>query len=244
MASLPKSYDPIMMYLLGKKSDLTMSEVTAVLFYSESLRRCEEDVSGSSSALVNASDWRRRKRLSRGTCHKCGKPDHFRRDYPERQLDRPPTPRASRTAVVIGDDGDVIVCVGEDDVYESVCDGTDSGSGDAGSSLVLDSGSTFHVCPQRDLFDSFREVSDGTMTLADGSTLSVTGVGMVRFWMWNGMIRMVIDVRYISSVWRSIVSLSELDSCRYELRIRGGSMEVLRGDLVVIRGTDVVVFMR
>jgi hypothetical protein len=80
-------------------------------------------------------------------------------------------------------------------------------------------------------------VSGGTITLADGSTLSVTGVGMVRFWMWNGMIRMVIDVRYIPSVWRSIVSLSELDSCGYELRIRGGSMEVLRGDLVIIQGT-------
>jgi hypothetical protein len=33
------------------------------------------------------------------------------------------------------------------------------------------------------------------------------------------------------------VSLSELDSYRYELRIRGGSMEVLCGDMVVIQGT-------
>jgi hypothetical protein len=74
-------------------------------------------VSGSSSALVNASDWWRRKRLSCGTCHKCGKPDNFRRDYPKRQLDHPPTPRASHTAVAIGNDGDVIMCVGENDVY-------------------------------------------------------------------------------------------------------------------------------
>jgi hypothetical protein len=51
------------------------------------------------------------------------------------------------------------------------------------------------------------------------------------------MIRMVIDVRYVPSVRRSLVSLSELDSHGYELRICDGSMEVLRGDLVVIRGT-------
>jgi gag-polypeptide of LTR copia-type len=38
MASLSKSYDPIMMSLLGKKSDLIMSEVTAVLLDFESLR--------------------------------------------------------------------------------------------------------------------------------------------------------------------------------------------------------------
>jgi hypothetical protein len=138
--------------------------------------------------------------------------------------------------IAIGDDGDVIVCVGEEDVYESVGDGTDSGSGGAGSSWVLDSGSTFHVCHRRDLFNSFQEVSSGTVTLVDRSTLSIVGVGVVRFQMWNGMICTVIDVRYVSGVQRSLVSLSELGSHVYELRIRGGSMEVLRGDIFVIRG--------
>jgi hypothetical protein len=59
MTSLVKSYDLITMSLLGKKSDLTMLEVTVVLLNFESLRQREEDMSGSSSALVTASDWRR-----------------------------------------------------------------------------------------------------------------------------------------------------------------------------------------
>jgi hypothetical protein len=58
MVSLSKSYDPIMMSLLGKKSDLTMSDMTIILLNSEFLRQHEEDVSGSSSVLVTASDWR------------------------------------------------------------------------------------------------------------------------------------------------------------------------------------------
>jgi gag-polypeptide of LTR copia-type len=58
MAFLLKSYDPITMSLLGKKSDLTMSEVTVILLNYESLRQREEDVSESSSALVTAFDWR------------------------------------------------------------------------------------------------------------------------------------------------------------------------------------------
>jgi hypothetical protein len=122
-------------------------------------------------------------------------------------------------------------------MYESVGDMTGSDNGGVGSSSVLDSASTFHVCPRRDLFDSFREVSGGIMTLADGSTLSVVGVSAVRFWMLDNMIRTVIDVRYFPGERRSLVSLSELDSRGYELRIRSGSMEVLRGDMVVIRVT-------
>jgi gag-polypeptide of LTR copia-type len=58
MASLLKSYDPIMMPLLGKKSDVSMSEVTAILLDFESLRRRKEDMSGSSSVLTTASNWR------------------------------------------------------------------------------------------------------------------------------------------------------------------------------------------
>jgi hypothetical protein len=61
--------------------------------------------------------------------------------------------------------------------------------GGAGSSRVFDSGSIFHICPRRDLFDSFREVSGETVTLADGSTFLVIRVGTVRFQMWDGMIR-------------------------------------------------------
>jgi hypothetical protein len=102
---------------------------------------------------------------------------------------------------------------------------------------VLDFGSIFHVCPRSDWFDSFRKVSGGTVTLADGSTLSVVRVGAVRFWMWDGMIRTITYVRYVPDVRRSLVSLSELDSRGYELQIHGGSMEVLRGDMIVIRGT-------
>jgi hypothetical protein len=51
------------------------------------------------------------------------------------------------------------------------------------------------------------------------------------------MIRTVIDVRCIPGVQRNLVSPSELDLRGYEIQIRDGFMEVLRGDMAVIRGT-------
>jgi Zinc knuckle len=58
--------------------------------------------------------------LGLDTCHKCDKPDHFRRDCPERQLDRTPTPRAGRKTIAIGDYSDIIVCMSVEDVYKTV----------------------------------------------------------------------------------------------------------------------------
>jgi gag-polypeptide of LTR copia-type len=112
ITSLPKSYDSTTMSFLGKKCDLTMLKVTIILLNSKSLRQHEEDVSESSSAIVTALDWRRRKRLGRGTCYKYGKPNHFRQDCPQRRLYCPPTPRADRAAVAIDDDNDVICVYG------------------------------------------------------------------------------------------------------------------------------------
>jgi hypothetical protein len=68
------------------------------------------------------------------------------------------------------------------------------------------------------------------VTLADGSTLSVVGVSAVRFQMWDGMIRMVIDIRYVPGIWRSLMSLSELDSRGAELRI-GGTVTLADGSI-------------
>jgi hypothetical protein len=55
--------------------------------------------------------------------------------------------------------------------------------------------------------------------------------------MWDGMIHTVTDVRYVPDVQMSLMSLNELDSRGYGLWIRSGSIEILRGDMVVIRGT-------
>jgi Zinc knuckle len=122
------------MSLLGKKSDLNMSKMIVILLDSKSLRQREEDVSRSSSMFVTASDWQRWKRSGSDTYHKCDNPGHFRRDCPERQLDSPPTPASGHTMVALGDDSDVIVCISEEDAYESVSDGTCNGSDGTDSS--------------------------------------------------------------------------------------------------------------
>lgn len=140
-----------------------MEKVTTVLLDSKSMKRREKDVSGSSSALVMELDVQRQNKSGRKVCHKCGKPNHFRRDCPERRLSRPSTPENSSAAIAMDEDIYVLVCFGMDDMVEAVGDGTCSDG--ACKSWVIDSSSTFHVCPRRDWFYSLCEVSNSTMTL-------------------------------------------------------------------------------
>jgi hypothetical protein len=57
----------------------------------------------------------------------------------------------------------------------------------------------------------------GTVALANGSTLSVVRVSTIRFQMWDDMIRMIIDIRYVLGVRRSLVSVGRLDLRVYEI---------------------------
>jgi hypothetical protein len=149
MASLPKSYNPIMMSLLGKKSNLIMSEVIVILLNFEFLRQHEENVSESSSALVTALECGDGK--GRITIHiiNTTSPVTFdrivSRDSWTVHLSLKPVARQLPLVMMIMS----FVCVDEDDVYESVGDGMCSGNGDADSRYVLDSESIFHVCPRR-----------------------------------------------------------------------------------------------
>jgi hypothetical protein len=95
---------------------------------------------------------------------------------------------------VIGDDNDVIVCISEEDVYESAGDETSIDNGGTSSSWVLDSISTFHIYLWRDWFDSFREVSGEAVILVEGLTLSIIRVGTIRFRMWDDMQFLVLSL--------------------------------------------------
>ena len=45
------------------------------------------------------------------------------------------------------------------------------------SEWVLDTGSTSHICPRRELFASFKELDDGLMSMGDGHTCRLVGKG-------------------------------------------------------------------
>ena len=60
-------------------------------------------------------------------------------------------------------------------------------------------GSTYHICPKKELFASFKEIDGGLMFMRDDHTCQLVYKGTVRIKMYDGTMRELKEVRYIPS---------------------------------------------
>nr|XP_043613173.1 uncharacterized protein LOC122585134 [Erigeron canadensis] len=76
----------------------------------------------------------------------------------------------------------------------------------------------------------------GVLTLGDGSTCNVKGIGTVKIKMFNGAIYTLVGVAYVPKMCKNLVSLSLLDSQGYGYSARGGVLKITRGYKVLMKG--------
>lgn len=80
---------------------------------------------------------------------------------------------------------------------------------------LLDSSYPIHICSKRVYFDSFQEEKIGFVSLSDGSICDITGVGMVKIKMFNGVVLTLGGVVHVPKIQRNLISLVQLDSIGY-----------------------------
>ena len=71
-------------------------------------------------------------------------------------------------------------------------------SGD--SEWVLDTGATYHVCPNRDCFSIFEKLDGCFAIMGDDHPCEVEGIGTIRIKMFDRMVRELKEVRYVPQV--------------------------------------------
>ena len=64
----------------------------------------------------------------------------------------------------------------------------------------MNTGSTYHICPRRELFASFEELDGGLTSMGDDHTCRLFDKGTVRIKMYNGTMRELKEVRYIPTI--------------------------------------------
>jgi hypothetical protein len=69
-------------------------------------------------------------------------------------------------------------------------------------SWILDSACSFHVTPNRDWFDTYKSINSSIVTMGNGAHYKITGIGNIIIKMFDGVVRMLCDVRYVPKVER------------------------------------------
>ena len=80
------------------------------------------------------------------------------------------------------------------------------------------------------------------MFMGNGIRSKIVGVGRVgsiRIRMFNGIVRELMDVRYVLDPRSNLISLVVLDSCGYKYTSQGGALTLSKGSLVVMKATKV-----
>jgi len=66
---------------------------------------------------------------------------------------------------------------------------TPSGCHSDESEWILEMGSTYHICPKRELFANFEELDVGLISMGDDHTCWLVGRGTIHIRMYNGTLR-------------------------------------------------------
>nr|KYP61706.1 Retrovirus-related Pol polyprotein from transposon TNT 1-94 [Cajanus cajan] len=83
---------------------------------------------------------------------------------------------------------------------------------------ILDSGCSFHMTPNKDWFETYNQVDGGTVLLGNNKACKVIGIGSVRLRMFDGMDRVLQDIRHVPEL--SVGLESQVLQVRWLLDIR------------------------
>ena len=100
---------------------------------------------------------------------------------------------------------------------------------------VLDSGCTYHMCPNQDWFHSNNKIDGGQVLLGNNKACKVVGTGNVRIKLSYGTIKVLIDVRHVFELKRNLISLRMLDESGYTCKIENGTMKITKGSYVAMK---------
>ncbi|GKV50375.1 hypothetical protein SLEP1_g57082 [Rubroshorea leprosula] len=236
LCSLPDSYDNFVETHLHSRDQLSMEDVKAALNSRELKKKVSGDKSGDqATGLVirgrqnNRTFYKRGKsrsksRAKHARCYECNETGHFKKNCPKLK-----EKKAEKSG-----DANIASCSDNLDDEDCVLSVSTNSSGEE---WILDSGCSFHVCPRRDWFETYKPAT-GTVVLGDDTTLPIVGIGNIRIKMYDGMVK-TFEVRHVPGLKKNLISMSELDSkgCRYSCV--GGVLKVSKGALVILKGKKV-----
>ena len=156
-------------------------------------------------------------------CYHCHKEGHLRRAFPERKQKQTDKSKEPGNAAVATDG------------YESaeVLTVTEK---ESNKEWILDSGCSFHMCPNKSWFEVYKDGDEGMVLLGDNKACRFAGIGSIRIKMHDGLGRVLQQVMYVPELKGNLISLGMLDQIGCLFRAENGCMKVSKGFMVIMKG--------
>ncbi|GFZ17662.1 hypothetical protein Acr_26g0009320 [Actinidia rufa] len=163
--------------------------------------------------------WRSQARGHTVRCFYCDQEGHTKRDCPKYIAQD----QSSDTAAT--------VVMADDDEIDVLLAASDNGKSD----WVLDSGSAYHLCRDREVFFTYA-ACEGRIWMANNTSSRVVGRGSVQFRMADRRSVTLTEVRHVPNLRKNLISIGMLDSKGCSFDVSGGILRVFKGNKEMLWG--------
>ncbi|KAH9704469.1 hypothetical protein KPL70_011474 [Citrus sinensis] len=101
---------------------------------------------------------------------------------------------------------------------------------------ILDSGCSFHMCPNKRFFKTFESVNAGKVLLGNNLACKVAGKGTVSLKLHDGVTRDLHQVRFVPELKRNLIYLGMVDQSGCIIKAENGEIQVLDQGKIVMKG--------
>ena len=93
---------------------------------------------------------------------------------------------------------------------------------------ILDSGCTYHMCPDRESFFDYKSIDGGKVLMGNDFSCRIIGTGKIAIKQYDGGIKVLKNVRHIPELRRNLISLGALEDEGYGYKSINGSLKITK----------------
>ncbi|CAI9761832.1 unnamed protein product [Fraxinus pennsylvanica] len=108
---------------------------------------------------------------------------------------------------------------------------------DQNSEWILDSGCTFYMTSKRPWLENFNDLDGGEVVMGYNVACMIREIGNVTLKFENGYTFTLKRVGYVLDLNRNLISMGDLDGIGLQGKIEDGSLKVIKGSLIIFKGT-------